>query len=164
MNAGVGPSLGGFITFVQNVMGIPASSGFDPTSAPQVTWAYDYAIQFVNPHLQNVPGVIGAWDMYSFAVYNLAADFLINIAPDPNPSVIYQNDLPYWTWLRKMYGVLNFVPGVVSSSSDEGTSTSFDVPEQLKNLTLSNLQNLKTPYGRQYLGIAGSWGSQWGLC
>ena len=97
------------------------------------------------------------------ATYNLAADTLINFAQDPAVAPVFMDEMPYWSWLRKQYGVLNFVPGVIQSTSDEGTSASYEVAEQFKNYTIANLQNLKTPYGRQYLGIAGSWGTLWGM-
>jgi hypothetical protein len=55
------------------------------------------------------------------------------------------------------------VAGVIGSSADETTSESLVVPEAMKNLTLQNLQNLKTPYGRQYLYFAQAFGTNWGL-
>ena len=33
----------------------------------------------------------------------------------------------------------------------------------MKDFTLANLQNLKTPYGRQYLAWAQAYGPLWGL-
>lgn len=164
---GLQPTLSGFIEFVQNVMKPPAP--FDATTSLFVQYAYNYAVQFANQNLSNVQGLPGVWSLYAMAVYNLAANTLINFAQDPPgaPLVTPPNGplpgLPYWASLRKSYGVLNFVAGVVSSTSDEGTSSSYEIPEQFKNYTIANLQNLKTPYGRQYLSIAGSWGSLWGL-
>jgi len=53
---------------------------------------------------------------------------------------------------------------VISSTSDESSSSSYMNPEQLKMLTLANLQNLRTPYGRAYLGIVQSYGRNiWGI-
>ena len=37
------------------------------------------------------------------------------------------------------------------------------VPKAFDELTIGNLQNLKTPWGRVYLGIAQSYGTLWGL-
>ena len=53
--------------------------------------------------------------------------------------------------------------GVVAASSDESTSTNLLNPEQMKYFTLRDLQMLKTPYGREYLGIAQSVGPIWGV-
>jgi hypothetical protein len=161
MTTGVPPTIGGFITFVQNVLQPPAS--FNPTTSPYVTYAYDFAIQFCNPFLQCVPGLQYAWTMYALAVYNLAADTLINFAQDQPGDPIFKENQTYWTWLRAQYGVFNFVAGVVQSTGDEGTNSSYQIPKQFENYTIANLQNLKTPYGRQYLAIAGSWGSLWGI-
>lgn len=156
------PTLGGFVTFL-GLLGVPASAGFSPSTDATVTWAYDAAVQTVNPMLCTIPGVPGAWTMHARAVYNLAADFLINWEVDPVDAPAFRDDLQYWAWLRKSFGCLEFSPGVVSSTGDEGTNTSLQVPEALSQLTLANLQNLKTPYGRAYLGIAQSWGTNWGI-
>ena len=163
------PTLGGFITFVQNVIQPPTY--FDATTSVYVTYAYNYAYQWVNSQICTVPGLQSSWNMYAIAVYNLAADFLINFAQDqlgdpivPNTiSATSPNGLQYWAWLRSKYDVLSFFPGVIQSSSDEGTSSSYVVPEQFQNFSVADLQSLKTPYGRTYLGIAQSWGTVWGL-
>lgn len=163
------PTEAGFITFVQNVIQPP--SYFDPTTSAYVVYAYNYAYQWVNNQLSNVPGLQGAWNMYAIAVYNLAADVLINIAQDAPTDPIYPNTcsnafpegMQYWAWLRNKYNILAFFPGVIQSSSDEGTSASYLVPDQFQYFSVADLQNLKTPYGRTYLGIAQSWGTVWGL-
>ena len=113
------PTEGGFITFVTNVLQPP--SYFNPTTSVYVTYAYNYAYQWVTQQLQLVPGIPNAWNMYAIAVYNLAADFLINFAQDqpsdpivPNTvSAQNPNGLQYWAWLRSKYDVLAFFPGVV---------------------------------------------------
>ena len=50
------------------------------------------------------------------------------------------------------------MPGVVASTSNEGTSTSLEVIAAAKNFTLGNLQNLETPYGRAYWRSAQDYG------
>mgnify|MGYP003341841371 CR=1 FL=1 len=60
---------------------------------------------------------------------------------------------------RSAYQLKSFVSGVVSFAGDEGTQSTLTVPEALKGLTIGNLQNLKTPYGRTYLQIAQDFGS-----
>ena len=57
----------------------------------------------------------------------------------------------------------SFVAGVIESSADESTSQSMKVPDQFEGLTIADLQNLKTPWGRTYLGIAQSIRTDWGI-
>jgi hypothetical protein len=69
----------------------------------------------------------------------------------------------FFSVARKQFGINSFVGGTIESSEDVATSESLNVPEQLKGLTLANLQQLKTPFGRRYLQIAGQYGTIWGL-
>jgi hypothetical protein len=163
------PTLGGFVEFVTNVIQPPAP--FDPTTSVFVTLAYDFAIQWVDRQLRVAPGIPGSPSIYAIAVYNLAADFLINIAQDqPSDPVVPNsgtgtnpNGLQYWAFLRSRYNILSFTAGVVQTTSDEGTSAGYLVPEQFSQFSVADLQALKTPFGRAYLGIAQSFGSVWGL-
>jgi hypothetical protein len=148
-------------------MNVP-STAITLATDPVPGWCFVDAINLVNEGLAFVPSLssAGGWTIYTRAVYNLAADYLICWEQDSLSAPIVDIGPPplrYWAALRKQYGCLNFVPGVVSSTSDQGTSTSLEVPEEFKNFTIANLQNLKTPYGRAYLGIAQSWGALWGL-
>lgn len=94
---------------------------------------------------------------YTEAVYNLAADLLINLATD-QPNQTYFRDL------RKGYRITAPSFGLPASASDQGTSGALVNPEFMQHLTLDNLQRAKTPYGRVYLGIAQDYGSViWGL-
>ena len=127
------PTLAGFTTFIANNMGI-STTVLSPSSE-WVGWAFSYALDIVSPTLGCVSSLI-----YALAVYNLAGDFLVNYAPD-SPGQCYFGDL------RKQYKLAGFVPGVVQSTSDNGTSTSLLVPDALKELTLADLQELKTPWG-----------------
>lgn len=70
----------------------------------------------------------------------------------------------YFAGLRGQYGIDNVSTGVVSETHDESTGSSFVVPEQFKDLTIGDLQNLKTPYGRAYMAFAQKYGQTlWGL-
>ncbi len=83
-----------------------------------------------------------------------------------NPGSFTQGGLAseiFFLGLRKNWNISGFVAGVVTSSSDESTSETLLNPEFMKGLTLGNLQNLKTPYGRQYLSFAMDYGTLWGL-
>jgi hypothetical protein len=69
----------------------------------------------------------------------------------------------YFATLRRQFNLAGFVPGVISASNDESTGQSILNPEFMKGLTLGNLQNLKTPFGRQYLAFAQDYGQIWGV-
>lgn len=168
------PTLSGFLTFIRNVMGI--STSVLPDNSPVIPMALAVAMSIANPALRSValPTVDGAGQtistgqsIYALAVYNLAGDNLINYAQDASNAPPVEGSSPpmaYFAWVRKQWNVNGFVSGVVQSSGDEGTNVSLVVQEAAKNFTLANLQQLKTPYGRQYLAFAQSYGpSTWGL-
>jgi len=142
------PSLDNYLAWLR-------SQGFTDAALPAdsmfIALTYDASLLTVNDAL-----VVGGPMIYTLAVYNLAADMLVNWTPDQAGST-------YFVDLRTAYGVFAFAPGVVTSSSDGGTSTSLQTPEFMSGLTMANLQNLKTPYGRQYLAFAQSFGPLWGL-
>jgi hypothetical protein len=151
------PTLEGFQDFVTNVMGI--NPLYLPNNSPSIGWAFSVALMIVNPALAVVatPSMAPVQtSIYEQAVYNLAGDNLINYAQD-------QPGRTYFADLRKAYGLNAFAAGVVTSASDSGTSDSLAVPEALQALTLSQLQNVKTPWGRQYLAYAQTYGTMWGV-
>lgn len=176
MSAPGAPTLAGFTSFIRNVMGI--NSTVLPDNAIYIPWAYQVSLRWVNTNLQAVRawGPIGATppdgidptypSLYALAVYNLAGDNLVNYAQDVVPNVpVDGGDLPYFANLRAGLKIDSFVGGVVSGTSDEGTSVSLAVPKEIaEGLTFANLQQMKTPWGRAYLGIAQSFGpSIWGV-
>lgn len=154
----------GFLAFVRGTAGIPSS--VLPDNSPAIGMAYRVAVDIVNLVL-----AIASPDMYVLAVYNLGVDNLINFAPDVQPPVAYkppppltnEAGLPYFAFYRAQWKIYDFQSGVVQSAGDEGTTTSLVVQKAAENFTLSNLQNLKTPFGRQYLAIAQRTGTNWGL-
>lgn len=89
--------------------------------------------------------------MYGLAVYNLAADRLLNFAQD-------QAGQTYFRDIRTKFKLLDPVAGVVQSASDQGTSGAYLNIETMKNFTLMDLQTLRTPFGRRYMEIAMSFG------
>jgi len=144
------PTLAGFIAWVRSAMGIPEAAL--PDDSDFFVYAFNVALEIVNPALNCASPTI-----YTLAVYNLAGDNLINWAQDV-PGQTYFSDA------RTTFKCFDFVAGVVLSAGDEGTSDSLVVPEAFKTFTMANLQNLKTPYGRQYLAFAQSYGPTiWGL-
>lgn len=119
----------------------------------------DYVLATLTVALELVNLDIGASSplMYNLAVYNLAADRLLNFAPNPNGQTFFTDQ-------RTIFRIGDPTVGVPAGANDNGVGVSLLNPEQLKMLTLGNLQMLKTPYGRQYLAIAqGAGQTIWGL-
>lgn len=143
------PSLIDFLLFLRGVAEIDPV--YLPDNSPVIVYAYDIAKSIVDLWLCVVPG-----NLYSLAIYNLGTDNVINYATDQTGRTYFQD-------LRKNYNINLFVPGVTGASSDSGTAQSRVTPEFMKNFTLMDLGNLKTPYGRAYLGIAQQYGTIWGL-
>lgn len=162
------PTVAGFLTFIRTVMGI--SSTILPDDDPVIPYAFEVARALVNPALACVtsPSIDGppSISIYNLAVYNLAGSNLLSYAQDQPgaPNVKGSKPpAPYFQNLRKVWNINGFVPGVIQSSSDEATSMSLVVLEAAKNFTLSNLQNMKNPYGRQYEAFSQDYGSIWGI-
>jgi hypothetical protein len=110
------------------------------------------AREIVNETLAQVSASI-----YTLAVYNLAADRLVNFASDVEGQT-------YFGDLRGQFRILDVSVGVPSSANDSGVGVGILNPEQMKMFTLQDLQTLKTPMGRQYMGFAQAYGpSIWGL-
>jgi hypothetical protein len=153
-------TLAGFLAFIRGNMGISTTDL--PDNAPVILMALAISEETVNPALRAVRspafsslGYTGP-NIYELAVYNLGGDNIINFAPD-------QPDSTFFAVARTGYGCNSFVAGVIASSADETTSESLVVPDFMKQLTLSNLQQLKTPWGRQYLAFAQDYGNIWGI-
>ena len=143
------PTQAEFITFLRDIVDI--STTYLPDDSVYITFAYEWAVQFTNEWL-----VFASGEIYTQAVYNLGADTIINYAQD-------QTGETYFADLRAKWGIYNFVAGVATSAGDAGTTVSHAVPTSLTELSLSDLQNLKTPWGRAYLAISQKFGTAWGL-
>lgn len=122
-----------------------------PDNSIWITYAFNVAMEIVLDQMACVSATI-----YTLSVYNLAADNLINYAQD-------QSGQTYFADLRQKWDINGFVPGVIESSADVSTSESLLVPDFMKNFMMSDLQNIKTPYGRQYLAFAQRAGNIWGI-
>lgn len=153
-------TLAGYLEFIRGSMQIPTSAL--PDNSPAVLMTLAIAEEIVNPALRAVKspffstlGYTGP-NVYELAVYNLGGDNLINFAPDQPGQTFFKD-------ARAQFGINSFVAGVISATADEATSESLTVPDALKGLTLANLQNLKTPWGRQYLAFAMQYGTLWGI-
>lgn len=166
------PTLAGFLLFLRNVVGI--STTVLPDDSPVIPMAFAVALGIVNPQLQCIPipstdpaGVTlnsGGITIFSLAVYNLASDNVFNYAQDQPDAPVYKNGKTYFDFFQDKWQINAFVSGVIASASDNGTGDSLVVQEAARAFTLSNLQNLKTPWGRTYLGFAQQYGpSTWGI-
>lgn len=157
-----GPNLAGFTSFLRNVAGIDTT--VLPDGSVYIVYAFNIAMQIANPEIGlgiGPPPPDDTWSIYELAVYNLGTDRLINFCPDQSGQTFFQT-------LRGPvasggYGMNAFSAGVVETAFDQGTGNSLAVPDSLKNLTLMDLQMLKTPYGQQYLAFAQMTGSSWGI-
>jgi hypothetical protein len=143
------PNVADLATFLQTIAGIPITAL--PADSPYIPWALSYAEEKTLLVLY----LIGQ-DYYCFAVYLLATSFLINWCPD-------QSGQTYFQCLRKQWNLTGFVGGTVQATADQGTSESLLAPEFLSGLTLGQLQALKDPFGRQWLGMMQDNGPIWGI-
>lgn len=155
------PTLAGFLTFVRDVMGVTEAQL--PDNSPYLALSFCTAKEIVNKVIRQASKFL-----YNQAVYNLAASNLLYFAQDPVPTVPYppdsDSDVGYFAYMRQTFNILGFVSGVINAAADESTSESMVVPDAFKEFTVANLQQLKDPYGRYYLGIAQSYGpAVWGL-
>lgn len=169
------PTLAGFLIFIRGVMGI--TDVVLPDNSPVIPMALAVSMAIVNRSLKAIAipdadaaGVMlnsGGQTIYGLAVYNLAGSNLLAYAQDlPEAAAVKGSKppQPFFEWARSQWNINGFISGVVQSSSDEGTSVSLVVQEAAKNFTLANLQQLKDPYGRQYLALAQSYGpNTWGM-
>jgi hypothetical protein len=147
------PNLADFTTFAIGQLG--ATSAQLPPTSPYLGYAFNVSMALVYQPIQQASALV-----YTLAVYNLGLDTLVNFCPD-------QEGQTFFKTLRGPapagFGIYNFVPGVVTAAADVTTSDSLVVPDFMKTLTFANLQNLKTPWGRQYLALVQSWGTLWGI-
>lgn len=141
------PTLAGFQAFLAGVVGIDPL--YLPPDSPVIGYAFHIAKTIVNHALW-------AAGTYTLAVYNLGASQVINFAPD-------QPGRTYFHELRDKLGISDWTAGVITATSDQGTSESLLTPDFMKNLTMANLQQIKDPYGRQYIAFAQDYGTVWTL-
>lgn len=155
----MGPTFAGFLNFVRVFMSI--GTGVLPDDSPFLQPAYDSSITLVNVDMALVPSPRTSPSFYATAVYNLAGDFLVNIAQDQPDAPNVPGSAPpapYFRWLRQTLNLNSFVGGVITASNDETTGESMTMPDFVKQLTMMDLQTLKTPWGRAYMAAAQQYG------
>lgn len=143
------PTLADFTSWVYTVMGVPTAAL--PPGSASFGYAFNVALATVSLNIQLSSPLI-----YQLAVYNLGGSLLLNWAPD-------QPGQTYFADIRKTWNLNAPSSGVVRFAGDQGTDVTVEVLESLKNLTISQIQNFKDPYGRQYLAWAQTWNSPWGI-
>jgi hypothetical protein len=143
------PTLAGFIAFCRSTVGI--SVDVMPDDDAGFPTALEYAQLWIPDYLNTISP-----KLFTLATYNWGASYLIQFQQDPSGQV-------YFSTLRQAFGVNNFVPGVISTASNEATSQSMTIGHGLQNMTLTDLQRVKDPYGRAALAILQDLGSLWGL-
>ena len=145
----LGPTLAGFLAYPADIVQVPSSAL--PAGSPYPQAAYCNALEIVNRAIQTASCLI-----YTEAVYALATSNLLNFCPD-------QSGQTFFGAIREKWNLNSFIGGVIGSTGDEGTSESMVVPDYFRLFTIADLQYLKDPYGRRYLGYAMRYGTLWGL-
>lgn len=143
------PSLLGFLDFLRTQVEIPISAL--PDNSPQIEPSYDQSIDEVNDDLALV-----SVNIYTTAIYNLATHYLVNVARDVDGST-------YFAEAQDKFGLTRFVVGPLSSAADVSTSDSFAIPDYVKRMSISDVELMKTPWGRAYMSIAMKAGTLWGI-
>ena len=147
------PNLTDFTSFVYDSMGVPIAAL--PVNSPFIGYAFSRAIAEVASYPVLAP------IEYVLAVYNCAGHVLLKIAPNPAGQ-------SYFADVRGTgplgYGLNSPQLGMVAATSDSGTSNTFATPDSFKSMTLSALDYMRTPWGRDYLAYVQDYGPTiWGL-
>jgi len=137
----------GFLAFIrqQNI-----TTAELPDASTDIDSALSLSMEIVNDDI-----LTASPTLYDLAVYSLGVSNLIEFASDQPGQTFFADQ-------RIAYKMAGFVGGVVSSTSDEGTSTSLATPDWISRASIAELQYLKNPWGRQYVSIAQRMGTMWG--
>ncbi|HET8685028.1 MAG TPA: hypothetical protein VFM18_00015 [Methanosarcina sp.] len=139
----------GFLAFIRSSMGITTAQL--PDASTDIDNALNLSLAFVNDIIQQA-----STTLYDTAVYNLGGHYLIEFASD-------QPGLTYFADARTSFDINGFVAGVIQSAGDQGTSEAMLVPDFFKEFQMSDLDVMRTPWGRFYLAIAQKMAYTWGL-
>jgi hypothetical protein len=137
------PNIVDFLNFIGTTVQIPVEDL--PLTSPWPQYALNQAL-ILTPRA--AVGVI-----YTLAVYNCATHILLSITPD-------QSGRTYFTNARSNAGfdLITGSTGLITSTSDQGTSVSIAQPNWAVRMTVSQLGFMKTPWGREFLGYIQSYG------
>ena len=146
------PNVTDYTTFLQTSVGIPVSAL--PADSPWITYAFNQGLA-LTAYIPTITPIV-----YVLAVYNCATHLQIKITPD-------QPAQTYFSTLRGSgeggFNLVGVPTSVLSGSADQGTSQAMAVPESLKNLTLTDLDFMRTPWGRDWIQYGQDIGPLWGL-
>ena len=166
------PNLVDFTTYIETSVQIPTAAL--PTNDPFIGYAFDIALAtcISGPTWCGIPGSTTAGPsalgvLYPLAVYNLGVATLFQITPD-QPGQTYFADARSSAVSANFpsggFGLNQVSTGLVVSSSDEGTSATLVAPTWAANLTIGQLQLMKTYWGQSYLDYAQKYGPNiWGV-
>lgn len=143
-------AIGTAYTITTYVTGTAVPPTANTAGSPWPAWALAQAMGLV------ITAGCGGGPDYTLTVYNGAGHILLAITPDQ----------PGRTWFdeaRQKFGLLLPTAGLIESASDQGTANTRGMPDALRQLTISDLYFMKTPWGRAYLAYQQDFGSVWGL-
>jgi hypothetical protein len=141
------PNLADYVDFLTFTVGIDPA--YLPPGSPFVGYALKRALKLVN----NDPRA--DQEDYTIAVYNCAAHIQYEITPDV---VINGAAFTFFRDARASYDLYKQSSGVVSASTDVSTSATFAVPNAIAQLMISDLDFMKTFWGRQFLAYQQNYG------
>ncbi|WP_233633076.1 hypothetical protein [Burkholderia seminalis] len=139
----------GYLQFLRGIVGVPVAAL--PDDSPSIALSFQIGLALTPGGFQCASGLV-----YEQMVYSAATSFLITNTPD-------QTGQTWFSDLRSEYGLLEGFNGIIQSAADQGTSAAAVVPEWVKRATLQELQWMKDPWGRQFLGFLQMMGSMWSL-
>jgi hypothetical protein len=138
------------------VLALAAGSAPPPAAnaagSPFPAFALAQALELTIPAIRGVG--------YTLATYNCAGHLLVQTTPDQPGRATEPGS---FTEMRKRFGLLQMSAGLPTTASDQSTSVGLAVPDALRQLTLSDLQFMKTPWGREYIQWNQSFGDVFGL-
>lgn len=143
------PTRAGFLLFIRGSMGI--NSTVLPDNSTDIDGAFALATETVYQPMAQASALL-----YDLSVYNLGGALLIEFASD-------QTGQTFFADARTKFNINGFAPGVIAATSDETSSETLLNPEFMKNLMMADLQYIKTPWGRAYMGYAQRIGTCWGI-
>lgn len=143
-------AMGAAHTIATLAAGTVAPPVADTSGSVWASYAFNQAMALTN----SVPTITPL--MYVLAVYNGAGHILLTIAPD-------QPGLVYFQTARTDFKLLQPQIGIITSSSDEGTSNSFAVGDGMRNMSMTDLDFYRSPYGRAWLQYTQDFGGVFGL-
>lgn len=131
---------------VSPVPSAAASASTASTYSPYLAWAFTAAMGITLTPPPCMPAI-----EYVMAAYNYGMHKLLKIGQD-------QGGQTFFATQRAAFNLMSFKAGPVGASSDNGTSSTLVTPDFLKGLTMSDLDLLLTPWGREYLAYSQDYG------